>query len=90
MTDTPVPYESTSPAVLAHSAENTEVTGATGATGVVEIAERARIVQRAGATRAAEAVQPPAEGDDLVIEDLSDAAWPIGAPAICICTVGVE
>ncbi len=88
MTDTPVPYESTSPAVLAHSAENTEVTGVTG---VVEIAERARIVRRAGATgAAAEAVQPPAEGDDLVIEDLSDTAWPIGAPAICICTVGVE
>ncbi|MFE1933126.1 hypothetical protein ACFW95_22760 [Streptomyces sp. NPDC059474] len=88
MTDTPVPYESTSPAVLAHPAENTEVTRVTG---IVETAERARIVQRAGATRAAaEAVQPPAEGDDLVIEDLSDAAWPIGAPAICICTVGVE
>ncbi|MFE9007219.1 hypothetical protein ACFYOY_34750 [Streptomyces sp. NPDC007875] len=85
MTDTPVPHESTSPATLAHSAENTEVTGVTG---VVEIAERARITQRAGT--AAETVQPPAEDDDLVIEDLSDATWPIGAPAICICTVGAE
>ncbi|ASQ94858.1 hypothetical protein [Streptomyces sp. 11-1-2] len=92
MTDTPVPHESTSPAVLARSAENTEVTG------VVEIAERARITRRAGAIgttagsigTAAEALQPPAEDDDLVIEDLSDAAWPIGAPAICICTVGAE
>lgn len=88
MTDTPVPHESTSPAVLAHSAEKTQVAGATG---VVEIAERARVTRRAGAIgTAAEAVQPPAEDDDLVIEDLSDAAWPIGAPAICICTVGVE
>ncbi|MEV6130892.1 hypothetical protein AB0M05_29400 [Streptomyces violaceusniger] len=101
MTDTPVPHESTSPAVLAHSAENTEnteVTGVTGVTGVVEIAERARITRRAGSIgtaagsigTAAEAVQPPAEDDDLVIEDLSDVAWPIGAPAICICTVGAE
>ncbi|MGW7617748.1 hypothetical protein ACWGLG_18265 [Streptomyces antimycoticus] len=88
MTDTPVPHESTSPAVLAHSAENTEVTRVTG---VVEITERARIAQRAGAAgTAAQAVQPPAEDDDLVIEDLSDATWPIGAPAICICTVGAE
>ncbi|MCG0291047.1 hypothetical protein [Streptomyces sp. PSAA01] len=88
MTDTPVPHESTSPAVLAHSAENTEVTRVTG---VAEIAERARTTQRAGAAgTAAEAVQPPAEDDDLVIEDLSDAAWPLGAPAICICTVGAE
>ncbi|MEU5927425.1 hypothetical protein [Streptomyces antimycoticus] len=88
MTDTPVPHESTSPAVLAHSAENIEVTRVTG---VVEITERARIAQRAGAAgTAAGAVQPPAEDDDLVIEDLSDAAWPIGAPAICICTVGAE
>ncbi|MFE9066703.1 hypothetical protein [Streptomyces violaceusniger] len=99
MTDTPVPHEFTSPAVLARSAENTEVTG------VVEIAERARITRRAGAIgttagaigttagsigTAAETLQPPAEDDDLVIEDLSDAAWPIGAPAICICTVGAE
>ncbi|MBL1112369.1 hypothetical protein JK364_08095 [Streptomyces sp. 110] len=68
MTDTPVPYESTSPAVLAHPAENTEVTE------VVQIAERAK----------------PAEDDDLVIEDLSDTAWPIPAPGICICTVGAE
>ncbi|MBO3679526.1 hypothetical protein [Streptomyces sp. NEAU-YJ-81] len=88
MTDTPVPHESTSPAALAHSAENTEVTGVTE---VVEIAERARITRRAGAIgTAAEALQPPAEDDDLVIEDLSDTAWPIGAPAICICTVGAE
>ncbi|SEB96737.1 hypothetical protein [Streptomyces melanosporofaciens] len=91
MTDTPVPHESTSPAVLTHSAENTEVTRVTGVTGVVEITERARIPQRAGAAgTAAEAVQPPTEDDDLVIEDLSDAAWPLGTPAICICTVGAE
>ncbi|MFE2183490.1 hypothetical protein [Streptomyces sp. NPDC059455] len=68
MTDTPVPYEPTSPAVLAHPAENTEVTE------VVQITERAK----------------PAEDDDLVIEDLSDTAWPIPAPGICICTVGAE
>ncbi|WP_432047556.1 hypothetical protein [Streptomyces asiaticus] len=40
--------------------------------------------------KTAEAVRPPAEDDDLVIEDLSDAAWPIPAPGICICTVGAE
>ncbi|WP_413101415.1 hypothetical protein [Streptomyces sp. Inha503] len=62
MTDTPVPHEPTSPAALAHPAENTEVTG--------------------GARTA--------EDDDLVIEDLSDTAWPIPAPGICICTVGAE
>ncbi|MBI0301109.1 hypothetical protein JBE04_43395 [Streptomyces sp. PRKS01-29] len=38
----------------------------------------------------AEAVRPPVEDDDLVIEDLSDAAWPLPAPGICICTVGAE
>ncbi|MBP8539954.1 hypothetical protein [Streptomyces sp. MK37H] len=84
MTDTPVPHESTSPAVLAHPAENTEVTGGTG---VVQIAERAKDT---GTGRTAEAVRPPAEDDDLVIEDLSDGAWPIPAPGICICTVGAE
>ncbi|WP_262699752.1 MULTISPECIES: hypothetical protein [Streptomyces] len=69
MTDTPVPHEPTSPAALAHPAENTEVTGG---------------------ARTAEAARPPAEDDDLVIEDLSDTAWPIPAPGICICTVGAE
>lgn len=87
MTDTPVPYESTSPAGLAYSAENTEVTKVTG---VVEITERGRLAERAGAIGAAEAVHPPVEADDLVIEDLSDAAWAVPAAGICICTVGAE
>ncbi|AGP57600.1 hypothetical protein [Streptomyces rapamycinicus] len=81
MTDTPVPHESTSPAALAHPAKNTEVAGVAGVAGAVQITERAKT---------AEAVRPPAEDDDLVIEDLSDAAWPIPAPGICICTVGAE
>ncbi|MEU4898510.1 hypothetical protein AB0B12_38995 [Streptomyces sp. NPDC044780] len=50
----------------------------------------AGITDITGITGTAEAVPPPAEYDDLVIEDLSDAAWPIGAPGICICTVGAE
>ncbi|MGW5448851.1 hypothetical protein [Streptomyces asiaticus] len=66
MTDTPIPYEPPSPAVLAHPAKP------------------------AKPGKPAEAVRPPAEDDDLVIEDLSDAAWPIPAPGICICTVGAE
>ncbi|MCD9592491.1 hypothetical protein [Streptomyces sp. 8ZJF_21] len=81
MTDTPVPNESTSPACLAYSAENTEVTG------VAEITERVRFAARAGA---AEAVHPPVEADDLVIEDLSEAVWAVPAAGICICTVGAE
>ncbi|MCM3812747.1 hypothetical protein ND808_44205 [Streptomyces sp. DR7-3] len=84
MTDTPVPNESTSPAGLAYSAENTEVTG------VAEITERVRLAARAGAAEAAEAVHPPAEADDLVIEDLSEAVWAVPAAGICICTVGAE
>ncbi|MFG2581226.1 hypothetical protein [Streptomyces malaysiensis] len=84
MTDTPVPNESTSPAGLAYSAENTEVTG------VAEITERVRLAERAGAIGAAEAVHPPVETDDLVIEDLSEAAWAVPAAGICICTVGAE
>ncbi|GAA2317562.1 hypothetical protein [Streptomyces violaceusniger] len=87
MTDTPVPQEPTSPAALAHPVENTEVTG------VVPITERTKTAGAAKATGAAEtadAVRPPAEDDDLVIEDLSDASWPIPAPGICICTVGAE
>ncbi|WP_413799452.1 hypothetical protein [Streptomyces iranensis] len=87
MTDTPVPHEPTSPAALAHPAENAEVTGVVGVTGVVQITERAKA---AGGAETAEAIRPPAEDDDLVIEDLSDTAWPIPAPGICICTVGVE
>ncbi|MCQ6252186.1 hypothetical protein [Streptomyces malaysiensis] len=84
MTDTPVPNESTSPACLAYSAENTEVTG------VAEITERVRFAERAGAVGAAEAVHPPVEADDLVIEDLSEAVWAVPAAGICICTVGAE
>ncbi|MCQ8835092.1 hypothetical protein [Streptomyces malaysiensis] len=84
MTDTPVPNESTSPAGLASSAENTEVTG------VAEITERVRLAERAGDVGAAEAVHPPVEADDLVIEDLSEAAWAVPAAGICICTVGAE
>lgn len=87
MTDTPVPNESTSPACLAYSAENTEVTG------VAEITERVRFAARAGAAGAvgaAEAVHPPVEADDLVIEDLSEAVWAVPAAGICICTVGAE
>ncbi|GAA1130292.1 MULTISPECIES: hypothetical protein [Streptomyces violaceusniger group] len=53
-------------------------------------AENAEVTRVTGAAKTAEAVRPPAEDDDLVIEDLSDAAWPIPAPGICICTVGAE
>ncbi|MGR3934260.1 hypothetical protein [Streptomyces sp. BRA346] len=28
--------------------------------------------------------------DDLVIEELTDASWPVVAPRICICTFGGE
>ncbi|MFI0778427.1 hypothetical protein [Streptomyces sp. NPDC021212] len=28
--------------------------------------------------------------DDLVIEDLTDASWPVVAPRICICTFSGE
>ncbi|MCQ8191154.1 hypothetical protein [Streptomyces rugosispiralis] len=93
MTDTPVPYESPSPAVLAHPAEKTEVTRVAGATGVVQAAERGKAAGTAkttGTAKTAEAVRPPAEDDDLVIENLSEAAWPIPAPGICICTVGAD
>ncbi|GAA0901290.1 MULTISPECIES: hypothetical protein [Streptomyces violaceusniger group] len=50
----------------------------------------AALAHPATPAKPAEAVRPPAEDDDLVIEDLSDAAWPIPAPGICICTVGAE
>ncbi len=85
MTDTPVPHEPTSPAALAHPAENTEVTGVAGVAGAVQITERAKA---AGGAKTAGTARPPAEDDDLVIEDLSDAAWPVPAPGICICTIG--
>ncbi|MFF7653877.1 hypothetical protein ACFZCY_29295 [Streptomyces sp. NPDC007983] len=33
---------------------------------------------------------PDSDPDDLVIEDLTDAAWPTVAPRICICTFSGE
>ncbi|OPF77765.1 hypothetical protein VT50_0221035 [Streptomyces antioxidans] len=93
MTDTPVPYEFPSPAAPAHPAENTEVTGVAGlarATGALRTAERAKTAGAAKTVGAIEAARPPVEDDDLVIEDLSDTAWSLPAPGICICTVAAE
>lgn len=84
MTDTPVPHEFTSPACLVRSAEITGITGVTGITGSTGIAGVT------GAVGTAAAAPSSPEDDDLVIEDLSGAVWPLAAPGICICTVGAE